>query len=52
MIKIALHISNQESSVEGSGEVFVETTFKNPTVAEIQQVLKNDPKPTAEKKKD
>ena len=33
-------------------EVLVETTFENPTVAEIQQISKNEPKPSAEKKED
>lgn len=51
-MKTALHILNQDTPVEASGEVFVGTTYENPTEAEIKQVLKNEPKLSAEKKKD
>ena len=42
----------QDISAEGSEEKVVETTFENPTVAEIKQAVDNDPKPTTEKKDD
>ena len=33
-------------------EIILETTFENPNPTEIQQILKNEPKPLAEKKED
>ena len=45
-------IVNQDIPAEGSEEKVVETTFENPTVAEIKQAVDDKPKPTTEKKDD
>ena len=33
-------------------EIILETTFANPNPTEIQQIVKNEPKPLSEKKED
>ena len=33
-------------------EIILETTFANPNLTEIQQIVKNEPKPLLEKKED
>ena len=33
-------------------EIILETTFENPSPTEIQQIVKNESKPLAEKKED
>ena len=48
----AFVIVNQDIPAEGSEEKVVETTFENPTVAEIKQAVDDKPKPTTEKKDD
>ena len=45
-------IVNQDIPAEGSEEKVVETTFENPTVAEIKQAVDEEPKPSTEKKDD
>ena len=56
-------IKAEESAEESKGkdpilleseakEIILETTFKNPSPTEIQQIVKNESKPLAEKKED
>ena len=45
-------IVNQDIPTEVSEEKVVETTFENPTVAEIKQAVADEPKPSTEKKDD